>query len=196
MTRDAFVSAALELRGLTEPAPDLGALVDPGGDPAHQGQIERLSLCMLVYRGLLCRVLDVPTDLSRAYQPYRPGTIPAILGAILDAAGAKRTPTIDSPPQAGDGLWYEAAAGYPEHVDACVVEIAPYEEWMGAGAPWGHDLSAIAGGQRDEAGHETVKLLARELRWRDGAWVCQATKRRVRWVLDADLLAQRYPPTV
>lgn len=195
MTRDTFVSSALELRGLTEPDPALGALVDPSGDPAHQGQIERLSLCMLTYRGLLLRVLDVPVDLSHADRPYVPGSIPAILVAIL--GGAERVPTIDTPPQAGDGLWYEAAAGYPEHVDTCVVEIEDARrEHEADDYATEIFLSVIAGGQRDAAKHETIALLARDLRWDGSAWVCQATKRRVRWVLDADLLARRYPSTV
>jgi hypothetical protein len=183
VSRGAFVQAALALVGLTEPSPELGALVDPAGDPSHQGQIERLSLCMLTARGLWLRVLDIPDDISRADQPYRPGTIPAILGAIL--GNAARTPTIDTPPQAGDGLWWVANGPHVEHVDACVASVG---EPVDASV----FLYVVAGGQRDATGHETIAQLTRTIQWDGRAWVCQATGRHLRWILDADVLESHY----
>jgi len=187
--REAFVDAARALVGLTEPSPELGALVDPGGDAAHQAQVQKLSLCMLTARGLWLRVLALPDDLSHADRPYVPGSIPAILRAILDGAGAARVPTLeDEPPGPGDGLWWAANGMHVEHVDACVTATDV--------ATWTPDstlaLSVVAGGQRSPSGHETIAELTRTLRWDGSGWVCQATGRRLRWVLDCEALAAHY----
>src|SRR6185312_4103905 len=166
MIRDAFVSAAQGLVGLTEPSPELGALVDPGGDPAHQCAVERESLCELTARGLWLR--------------------------ILDAAGAARVPTLDAPPASGDALWWAANGSHVEHVDACVVMVATGGRYPTTERADELLLSVVAGGQRDGAGHETITMLARTLHWDGSAWVCQATGRRLRWVLDCEALAAYY----
>ena len=186
--REAFVHAARQIVGLTEPAPALGALVDPGGDAAHQAQVAELSLCMLVYRGLLCRVLDIDPRDAGTDRPYVPGSIPAILRGILGVLGI-RVPTLEEPPGPGDGLWWAANGPHVEHVDACVVEIS---YGRGTDNLLTIDLLAVAGGQRDGAGHETISEVARTLAWSGGQWVCQATGRRLRWVLDCEALAAHY----
>lgn len=184
--RDAFVDAARGMAGLTDPDPRLGTLVDPAGSPAHQVQIERLSLCMLAYRGLLCRVLAIPDVLAETDRPYVPGSIPRILASILASApGARRPATLDAPPQLGDALCYGAANGHPEHVDACLVEAEGDSE--GAIV-----ATCVAGGQRDAAGHETIARVDRDLVWDGRRWVDQGTGRPVLWILDADALAERY----
>lgn len=184
--RTALISAARDLVGLTEPSDDLGALVDPAGDPAHRAQIERLSLCMLVWRGLAMKVFDISPALAETDRPYAPGSIPRILASILASApGSRRPATLEAPPQLGDALWYGAAGPHPEHVDACILEAEGDSE--GALV-----LSVVAGGQRDAAGHETVARLDRTLHWQGGRWVCQDTGRPVVAVVDADELAARY----
>src|SRR6185312_6308928 len=192
MIRDAFVSAAQGLVGLTEPSPELGALVDPGGDPAHQSAVERESLCELTARGLWLRVLDIPDDVSHADRAYVNGSIPAILRSILDAAGAARVPTLDAPPASGDALWWAANGSHVEYVDACVVMVATGGRYPTTERADELLLSVVAGGQRDGAGHETITMLARTLHWDGSAWVCQATGRRLRWVLDCEALAAYY----
>jgi hypothetical protein len=191
-TRDVVAAAARALVGLTAPSEELGMLVDPGGDPAHELAVEQESLCMLVAFGLWRRVFDLPPSLSGADRPNVNGSVPRLLGGVLDAAGARRVPTLEAPPGMGDGLWYAAHGAYPEHVDACVVMATPAGRYPTTERAGEQLLSVVAGGERDGAGHETVRLLARTLCWSGSAWVCQATGRSVRWALDPDLLAARF----
>lgn len=77
------------------------------------------------------------------------------------------------------------APGHDEHVDACVVDA---EGWGADGARL--EISAVAGGQPDDAGHySTIAIVARTLMWDGNGWVDTATKREVWAVIDADMMA-------
>ncbi len=194
--RSALILAARSIVNLTEPSDELGVLVDPVGSPGHQGQIERLSLCQLVYRGLLLRAFpDIPTTLSQADRPYVPASIPRILHDILGGSpgamgGACRPATLESPPDIGDGLWWGAAGAHPEHVDAAVLEV---DVLPGQDPSTQLYLTVVAGGQRDARGHETVARVERSVLWSGGRWVCRMTGRPLLAVLCARRLGELYP---
>jgi hypothetical protein len=186
--RPLLLAASRSLVGLTEPDPALGALVDPGGDASHEAAVEHLSLCMLAYRGLVTRVFAIPAAVSHVDRPYVPGSIPALLWAILGALGhegsAARVPTLEAPPSPGDGLWWGSAPGAAEHVDACVLEVA------GEGTVL--QLCAVAGGQRDAAGRETIAVVRRTIRWQGSRWVDTGDGRPLMAILGADEMATRW----
>jgi hypothetical protein len=189
--RPILLAASRSLVGLTDPSPELGALVDPGGDASHEAAVEHLSLCMLVYRGLVCRVFDVPAAVSHVDRPYVPGSIPALLWAIVGQVGhdgsAARVPTLDAPPSPGDGLWWGGSRGAMEHVDACILEVT------GEGTVL--QLCAVAGGQRDASGRETIAVVRRTIRWQATRWVDTGDGRPLMAILGADEMATRWGVT-
>jgi hypothetical protein len=185
--RAAVVVVARACVGWTRPDPRLGALVAPTDTPERQIAIEAESLCMLTALGIEEAALEV----EREPGPYRNGSAPQQLerragGTPWHPGGAIRVPTLAEPPDYGDAVWYGPGPGGPEHVEH-VVEAS---EVVGGVVV----LTCVAGGERDAAGAETVKLVRRLLTWRGTRWLDLATGRPAEAVIDAALLGGMYPP--
>ena len=202
MSRATVVDAALGLVGLTYPADAYLAAVAPAevaaGNLARAREMGRQSDCALLWiGGIAVGVFGAEA------RPYRDTTAFQVVYELAGGpcaspwhlAGAVRRPTLESPPQLGDGLVWGASAGAVAHVDAAVVDLELDGDVCA--------LSVVAGGQRDGAGNETVKRLPRTIRWVPYSlaagrsigphWVDTTNGRPLLAVLDADLMAERYP---
>lgn len=159
-----FRSTILEIAtasvGLSAPHDDYRALIADGESPAMADSMQDMSGCALVLRGIF-RLAGV-TD-PRVLAPYKIGEAVADVVGLCRDAGASMHGASTPPPANGDHeLVYPAdlprrlfAAGNvlylsgPEHM-CLVLEATP----TGFGPSW--HVTTIDGGQRDEAGRETV----------------------------------------
>ena len=194
--RIAVVAYARSIVGLTTPDPDYLALVAPSDMPERQARIGDESGCMLVAMGIQEAVFMVPVR-----GPYVDGTAPRLLEARAGGypwapGGALRLATLETPPRPGDAVWWGKGFGGPEHVEHLV-----------DGEVSGNDIAAsmVAGGERwtakdaadglcepGQVNAETVKIVARTLRWNGRQWTDPGTGRAIVAILDADLMATRY----
>ena len=156
-------------------APELEA-----GDVVRANEIATMSGCERTWRAIVDTALGIPGQLYTTGDGF--GDLYRVAGGSpWKPGGAVRLARLDSQPQVGDAIIYGASASAVAHVDACVVAA----ELRGTVLL----VSVIAGGQRDAAGGETVKLLTRTLRWQRTHWEDVANGRPVLAVCDPDLLA-------
>lgn len=189
--RSAFLQASASLVGMTAPGPAYARIIAPAevdaGMDARVAEMVRESGCGLVTIGLWRLVLSLP-----APGLYRDGKAFDDIYALADGSpwhpsGACSLVTREALPQPGDAiLWEGVKGGAPDHVDACVVDLVPGENAFSL------RLTVIAGGQRDEGGHETVKEIERLVRWNRHAWRDAGNGRRMWCVFDCDAMAERH----
>ena len=185
MIRDDVVAFARSLAGLSaDPArpairETYRALVAPGESGARANEIERMSGCALTCRGILRRFVQHPL-LER---PYRTGDAVADLVAIARAAGALRPPSVT--PREGDMLIVGGGAdgGGPEHAWTTLFAVeSPYVDG-------GLLVTGLDGGQR-AGGYQAIAL--RDHHLLDGRDVTTTGARLVRWVLDVEVIIERF----
>ena len=118
--RQAIIDACDAVAGLTAPDPAYLALVAPGDAPERQAQIASESDCGLVLLGIQERALDVP-----ARGAYRESSAFELVyeraqGNPWKPEGAVRVPTLDAPPQPGDGLIWGPSSSAVAHMEHAV----------------------------------------------------------------------------
>ncbi|HSM93401.1 MAG TPA: hypothetical protein VLT47_10995 [Anaeromyxobacteraceae bacterium] len=188
--------------------------VSPDDVPAA---VERLSTCEMAAATIIRAAWGLAAPL-----PYVEGSAAAVLEDLTNAltwapshplfedvhGTALRKPTLDAPPTVGCGLWFAAAPGHPEHVDAVIVDLELDPPPVAWGTPELEPVdppritySAVAGGQPPAPGMPgswAVRLVARTLRWDErwdeqrGAWVDEGTGRPVLCCIEPELLAKMY----
>lgn len=180
-----LIEVAQSIVGLSAPSDEYLDLIAHGETPERALEMGTMSGCALVWLGLMGRVFVLP---ERA--PYVTGrafddVYKVAGGSPWAFGGACRKATVETPPGPGDGMVWGHHGAAVDHVDACVVDAtADGDDWL---------LSVVAGGQRDAYGDESVKLLARTIRWSGGAWVDRSNGRPILAVLDAAVMSDIYP---
>ncbi len=196
--RQLLLRALSGVLGLTAPDPRYLRLIAPGDTPGAEAQWAKESDCMLVALGVEELVYVLPVR-----GPYVGGSAPELIekragGSPMFPNGAVRLPTLEAPPQAGDLLWYGQSPAAPfEHVEHVTGVRWPgpatLSEALHMNALVSMQVNCVAGGERTPAGLETVEAVTRTLVWNGHAYVDHGTGRPVIGVVDADLLAERYP---
>lgn len=160
---------------------------------------ERLSTCEMAAATVIRQAFGLPDPV-----PYVEGTAARMLEQLVNAwpdlsprdpsrPSALYRPTLARPPVVGGLVWYGAANGHSEHVDACVVDLAPAALTDGLASTIVY--SAYAGGQPPAEGMPgswAVRIVARTLTWTGEAWRDDATGRIAMACSDPEALAQMY----
>jgi hypothetical protein len=182
--RLAVLSAARDLVDATAPDPAYLDAIAPTDPPERQLEVAKESGCILISMAVLRAAFQLEDP-----EPYKDGSAPGRLEKIAQGVpwgsfgGAFRAATLATPPQPGDLVWYDKGGpSYPQHVETiCEVSLSELLR-----------IACIAGGERDGAGNETVRVVQRALHWDGGHWTDIANGRPVMAVIDADLLAGMY----